>query len=165
MLFVAKKVEYQIIAWVMLLFAAHISKPLHAAEVILSYNGKSEAAQPLPKPPVFKQDPAFKTAEHQKPVATPQVAPQQKTTPPTATKLNIRRLAPPSNKSFQDNLTPSQASDRATLPFSSPQMQSLGTAGAGLAIVVGLFLLCAWMLRRGGPQTNFRLAQRGSCRF
>jgi flagellar biogenesis protein FliO len=33
-----------------------------------------------------------------------------------------------------------------------PPMESFTTAGAGLAIVVGLFLVCAWMMRRAGPK-------------
>ena len=33
-----------------------------------------------------------------------------------------------------------------------PQMESMTTAGAGLAIVVGLFLLCAWLFRKSGPK-------------
>ena len=32
------------------------------------------------------------------------------------------------------------------------QAGSLKTAGAGLAIVVGLFLVCMWLLRRSGPK-------------
>ena len=38
------------------------------------------------------------------------------------------------------------------LPFNMPKMESLTTAGAGLAIVVGMFLLCAYLFRRGGPK-------------
>jgi flagellar biogenesis protein FliO len=32
-----------------------------------------------------------------------------------------------------------------------PQIESFTTAGAGLAMVVGLFLVCMWLLRKSGP--------------
>jgi flagellar biogenesis protein FliO len=43
---------------------------------------------------------------------------------------------------------------KLSLPFKFNGLQSFSTAGAGLAIVVGLFLICAWLLRRGGPKSN-----------
>ena len=36
-------------------------------------------------------------------------------------------------------------------------MDVLQTAGAALAIAVGLFLICAWLLRRSGPRANSQL--------
>jgi flagellar biogenesis protein FliO len=33
-----------------------------------------------------------------------------------------------------------------------PKIESFATAAAGLAIVVGLFLVCMWLLRRSGPR-------------
>ena len=33
-----------------------------------------------------------------------------------------------------------------------PDIESFTTAGAGLAIVLGLFLVCMWLLRRSGPK-------------
>jgi flagellar biogenesis protein FliO len=38
------------------------------------------------------------------------------------------------------------------LPFALPNLDSLGTAGAGLALVLGLFLLCVALLRKSGPR-------------
>lgn len=35
------------------------------------------------------------------------------------------------------------------LPISFSKFESLTTAGAGLAVVVGLFFVCMWLLRRG----------------
>lgn len=42
--------------------------------------------------------------------------------------------------------------DRASLPFDVPQVESLTTAGTGLAIVLGLFLVCTWLVRHSGPK-------------
>ncbi len=39
---------------------------------------------------------------------------------------------------------------RSTLTL--PQINSFSTAGAGLAIVLGLFFACAWLMRRSGPK-------------
>jgi flagellar biogenesis protein FliO len=48
----------------------------------------------------------------------------------------------------------SSAKGRVALPFEIPHVESLGTAGAGLALVVGLFLLCVSLMRRGGPSPS-----------
>jgi flagellar biogenesis protein FliO len=44
--------------------------------------------------------------------------------------------------------------ERGKLPFEIPHVDSLGTAGAGLVLVVGLFLLCVSLMRRGGPNPS-----------
>jgi flagellar biogenesis protein FliO len=41
-----------------------------------------------------------------------------------------------------------------TLPFKVPNLDSLGTAGTGLALVVGLFLLCVALVRKGKPNAS-----------
>ncbi len=61
-----------------------------------------------------------------------------------------RRLAPPSPPATHS--PDALFADRDALPFTLPKIESLTTAGAGLAIVVGLFLMCAWLLRRSGPK-------------
>jgi len=33
-----------------------------------------------------------------------------------------------------------------------PKIESFATASSGLAIVVGLFLVCMWLFRRSGPK-------------
>jgi flagellar biogenesis protein FliO len=62
---------------------------------------------------------------------------------------NRRRLAPLSH----NNLLPRAGTEkeRSKLPFEIPHVESLGTAGAGLVLVVGLFLLCVSLMRRSGP--------------
>src|SRR5690606_33787597 len=60
-----------------------------------------------------------------------------------------RRLAPLSQA---DRLARTNAENKpGNLPFDFPYVDSLGTAGAGLVLVVGLFLLCVSLVRRGGP--------------
>jgi flagellar biogenesis protein FliO len=61
-----------------------------------------------------------------------------------------RRLAPPSTKAAAEGSSP--ASDRKSLklPFAFSEITSASTVGAGLAIVIGLFLICTWALRKNG---------------
>lgn len=66
---------------------------------------------------------------------------------------NRRRLAPPSRDIV--GLDPGRPNGQSDpLPFSFPNMNSLGTAGAGLALVVGLFLLCVSLVRKGKPNPS-----------
>lgn len=43
--------------------------------------------------------------------------------------------------------------------FALPKIESFTTAGAGLAMVVGLYLVCMWLLRKSGPQPSSPLPQ------
>jgi flagellar biogenesis protein FliO len=60
-----------------------------------------------------------------------------------------RRLAPQSRKDLFPKTD--AATGLGKLPFDIPHIDSVGTAGAGLALVVGLFLLCMTLMRRSGP--------------
>ncbi|MDC0936039.1 flagellar biosynthetic protein FliO [Pirellulales bacterium] len=58
-------------------------------------------------------------------------------------------------------LAPVDGQDRTEAPLganffstSLPARQMLLTSGAGLAIVIGLLLACAWLVRRGSPRGN-----------
>ena len=58
-------------------------------------------------------------------------------------------------------LAPAEAADKSLalrsakgLPASLPARKMLLTSGAGLAIVVGLVLACAWLVRRGTPRSS-----------
>ncbi len=142
------------------------SAPLHgtlvtAAEPLIYYNSKTdndatetEQAKPLPAPPVVRHNNSVAIAVHtepttsSKPIASPLLLPE-----PEA-KSDPRRLAPRSRGSFDPQSTTASNEDHAAPPFSAPQIESLGTAGAGLAIVLGLFFVCAWLLRRSGPKPN-----------
>jgi flagellar biogenesis protein FliO len=62
-----------------------------------------------------------------------------------------RHLAPRSKQASQSATGDGQSlSDgiKSRLPASFSKLDSLTTAGAGLAIVVGLFFVCMWLLRR-----------------
>lgn len=65
-----------------------------------------------------------------------------------------RRLAPRSSllPEVAAALDPESAGEgqKSRLPISFSKFESLTTAGAGLAVVVGLFFVCMWLLRRGG---------------
>lgn len=107
-----------------------------------------DAPQPtpsLPAPPA-RYDAAIVPALHEP--ATPAALPPSPLPSASGEEAN-RRLAPFSDASEAEN-DPAGAS--APLPFNFSQFESLTTAGVGLAVVVGLFLVCAWMLRRGGPR-------------
>jgi flagellar protein FliO/FliZ len=63
---------------------------------------------------------------------------------------DARHLAPQSRGSA---LPPNRLTGgHDLLPFDISKVESLTTVGAGLAIVVGLFLVCAWLVRRSGPK-------------
>jgi len=68
-----------------------------------------------------------------------------------------RQLAPPSHFSRQlgaTNLGPEKPDGRGrdVTNLAIPQIESLTTAGTGLAIVTGLFFVCMWLMRRSGPK-------------
>jgi flagellar biogenesis protein FliO len=90
---------------------------------------------PLPKP-VVRTDSAVQQTVGMEPVA------ESPNTDP-------RRLAP------RRNLEPSSEIGKqpmaSKLPFEIPDLSSLGTAGTGLILVIGLFLVCVSLMRRGGP--------------
>lgn len=64
-----------------------------------------------------------------------------------------RRLAPRSSilPEVAAALDPESVGEgqKSRLPISFSKFESLTTAGAGLAVVVGLFFVCMWLLRRG----------------
>ncbi|QEG33042.1 flagellar biosynthetic protein FliO [Bythopirellula goksoeyrii] len=97
---------------------------------------------PAPLPgPVMHFDAEIAQASHE--------ANQQVTAPSES-----RRLAPPS-RSLATPTEPDDGIVRPTaLPFKVPNMDSLGTAGAGLALVVGLFLLCVSLVRKTKPNAS-----------
>jgi len=83
----------------------------------------------------------------------PAVAPATQTTEmvPEETARDSRRLAPLSRKDFLPSEPNGSTQRMGKLPFELPNISSLGTAGTGLVLVVGLFLVCVSLMRRGGP--------------
>lgn len=65
-----------------------------------------------------------------------------------------RRLAPPSPRMrrYDPDASPSRAA--SFLPQAFGRFKSLSSAGAGLAVVVALFLICMSLIRRSGPKSN-----------
>ncbi len=81
-----------------------------------------------------------------------QKSPSAEADSPGVADLDPRLLAPPTRQQIAKP-TGSKAGDSPRAhAVAMPKIESLTTAGAGLAIVVGLFLACAWLLRRGSPK-------------
>jgi flagellar biogenesis protein FliO len=124
-------------------------------------------------PPTYRQDPAVTPAStdapaptaaaaapaaEEKPAAALPIPAASVSAPPTSYSTSseaapTRRLAPRSTAAAKKDAAPN-GPKKFSFPFQINSLQSFSTAGAGLAIVVGLFLICAWMLRRGGPKSN-----------
>lgn len=85
--------------------------------------------------------------------ASPQLSAQPTPIPPAR---DARLLRPPAPTADATN---SAETDRVTrVPnLALPKMESMATAGAGLGIVLGLFLLCMWLLRKSGPKPTSHL--------
>jgi flagellar biogenesis protein FliO len=124
------------------------------AQVLFSFDRKEAEAAELATPqegPVLQAPVA--QPEHREQLTAKidsQVVPasHEASTPAAPLTSDRRRLAPLSRT---DLMTRPLAESERKLPFEIPHVESLGTAGAGLVLVVGLFLLCVSLMRRGGP--------------
>jgi len=65
-----------------------------------------------------------------------------------------RLLAPPTRAQIASPVEGRSGDSPRVGALAVPRIESFTTAGAGLAIVVGLFLVCAWLLRRSGPKAT-----------
>lgn len=119
------------------------SKAAEAEGEILSYSRKSQPAVPPSVADPVQVDREVAPAGFQN-------APSTETNSPVR---NPRLLAPPSREQIASptGTKPSLSKPRASA-VGLPKIESFATAGAGLAIVVGLFLVCMWLLRRSGPK-------------
>jgi flagellar biogenesis protein FliO len=63
-----------------------------------------------------------------------------------------RRLSPPSSGAALRESSGVASRAASMLPAALGNLESLSTAGIGLAAVVGLLVLCTWGFRRGGPK-------------
>jgi flagellar biogenesis protein FliO len=114
----------------------------------------ASSAQHAAVAPPVRYDAALQVASHnevQTATSEPAAAPLATSTPEIDDAS--RRLAPPDAPaaSGASNETKSNGN---SLSFAFTKLESFSTAGAGLAIVVGLFLICVWLLRRGGAKTS-----------
>jgi flagellar biogenesis protein FliO len=137
--------------------------PTSTSAPLLSWSVGDEQPSPPPRPSV-RQDRAVQPAafaEHKSEplIRQPNSQNRTKQAPPVAavaTNATVasdsRRLAPPSGPSalLQGKLP----SDSESSPFTLPRIESFTTAGTGVAIVVGLFLMCVWLMRRSGPKPS-----------
>lgn len=132
-----------------------------AAVLALTWHVASAAAQLEPPTPETKSVPliAWSAGEEQLPAAASSTVRQDRSVSPAIFSeavpqakqtSKLRRLAPQSSASATSRSK--MSANRDSLPFSLPRIESFTTAGAGLAIVVGLFLVCAWLMRRSGPK-------------
>jgi flagellar biogenesis protein FliO len=113
-------------------------KEAEASEVLKPVEGVASqvSAPPLVQSPVKVDPQVVKTS-------------LEESIPSEPMSVDRRRLAPQSpNHSLLRDVG---KKERSKLPFEIPHVKSLGTAGAGLVLVVGLFLLCVSLMRRGGP--------------
>jgi len=121
---------------------------------LLSWSADEGQRSPAPRPAVRQDNSVlqakFDQSEKVPLVRQPVELAQAKQTAVAAP--DSRRLAPPSSPlTIQEGKLPAT---RSALPFTLPRIDSLTTAGTGLAIVVGLFLVCAWLMRRSGPKPS-----------
>ena len=111
------------------------------AQPMLTYNRQ---AQPTKPPTLTRQD---------QPSGVLPATFQDKSPASSAPAVdNQRLLAPPSRAKITPPNSASSEPSRRGPKFTLPKIESLTTAGSGLAIVVGLFLVCMWLLRRSGPK-------------
>jgi len=130
-------------------------QPLPTNEVLPTLpQAESAASNPFPATaPIFRYDNAIAPASHE-------TTPAESTSPPamaitrTVDEPETRRLAPPSMETDVEPAAASPHANRGASPFAFSKLESLTTAGTGLAIVVGLFLICMWLFRRGGGKST-----------
>lgn len=109
------------------------------AETLLEYHRESDAQAA----PTLQSDHAVVPAS----VNTPPVV---AASPPRPT--DPRLLAPQSPAVLATPSQPPPGLARKTTSFGLPRIESWTTAATGLAIVVGLFMVCMWLVRRSGPK-------------
>lgn len=127
-------------------------EPLSASPGALPPSAELPAAAPPFAPPVFQHDPALAPAMHDVEAIDKVQEFDAGATRLTENDQLSRRLAPPSSEAASEEANATSSSKSSPLPFDFSKLESLSTAGVGLAVVVGLFLVCMWMLRRGGPK-------------
>jgi len=132
------------------LTAAPASEP-----IAVSSTTPPPVAVPAPiTEPIVRYDSALEPAAYAADSVV--VLPATEETPVDEAPPETRRLAPPSSTGEAEaGLATESSNDKSgPLPFAFSKIKSFSTAGAGLAVVVGLFLICMWLLRRGGGKSS-----------
>ena len=115
------------------------------SRVIASYNRNSPRQTAAPQQ--MKVDRQVNLASHQQPAAL-NVAKSEDSS---------RMLAPRTKKPDTLGATDPGGKRSKSPKFALPRIESFTTAGGGLAIVVGLFLVCMWLLRTSGAKPTAAL--------
>ena len=111
-----------------------------SAGTLLSY--RRESVAPAPTAPQAPQPARLEVADQRGIQLDSAVTPAADQLP---TSVPARKLAPQVTSDLQPKAGPAKI-----LPFDFPGGEMLTTAGAGLAIVLGLLLACVWLFRRTG---------------
>jgi len=123
----------------------------HAADSappILSFSRKAQTTNAPPAANQIAVGRQSTLAEYKQAAAAPADSP----------KRNPRLLAPPTREQIAAPGGPNALAARPRgSKFGLPKIESMATAAAGLSIVVGLFLVCMWLMRRSGPRPTSQL--------
>ena len=142
---------FALVVWSTLPLMAQSAKP--NSKTILHFDRESQKSVPAESDPGLHHDPSVLIASHSSPSTSRPPAPASANRHPH----DPRKLAPPSTPSA-GNLGP--AIERRSLSAATAdllQPESLSTAAAGLAVVLGLFLACMWLSRKTGPRSTTAL--------
>jgi len=133
-----------------LLGVAHAAaQSLPGSKPLISYQRPDQPTPAVEVSQQIRQDHAVRAAGLE-------TAPTEKTPVPFSQTANQpsdpRQLAPQSR--FATNLGSEKPTGhgRDVTNLAIPHIESLTTAGTGLAIVMGLFFVCMWLMRRSGPK-------------
>ncbi len=152
-----------------LVIAQQLGTSETSSQVLFSYDRQNtadsdpspnEAVQPLASAPVFDDQSNLGVPQTLPPAPLPGPVMHLDSEVAPASRVEIqdensiperRRLAPPSSNLGNLTERDNREARPHALPFKVPNLDSLGTAGAGLALVVGLFLLCVSLVRKSKP--------------
>ena len=112
------------------------------SRVIASYNRSSQSAVPFENVQTPSVDQKVLAASHESKL------------PATTPAENANLLTRPSRSNSTASTNASDTRTIKTPAFALPKIESFTTAGAGLGIVVGLFLVCMFLLRKSGPKPS-----------
>lgn len=137
------------------LILALLGASFQAANAQLSWKRETPDATPAPSQQQQAEHTTDRHADHTMDMDR-QVAQTEFQEAPTADVgspvEDYRLLSPPTRDQIAAPAESGKASTSRKTTLALPRIESFATAGSGLAIVVGLFLVCVWLLRRSGPK-------------
>lgn len=114
----------------------------------------SQARTPASEEPVEKEAEPITPASFEAPPVVAPIAPVTKPTPNDA-----RHLVPPSDRRLPHAAKRERTTAMESLPSFGLPVDSIYTTVTALAVVLGMFLLGAGLVRRGGKKSNGRLPE------